>query len=73
MYYASVDNKDDDLVLCGSRAIALVGIGDSIAEAERLAESAASLVRGPVFYRKDIGTKALIQKKVDMMKKIRAS
>ncbi len=71
MYYASVDQQGDDLILCGSRAIALVGIGDTLEEAEKLAESAASLVGGPVFYRKDIGTRALIQKRVDMMKEIR--
>ncbi len=73
MYYASVDQQGDDLVLCGSRAIAFVGIGDTLEEAERLAESAASAVQGPVFYRKDIGTHALIQKRVDMMKEIRAA
>lgn len=71
MYYASVDERGDDLVLCGSRAIALVGIGDTIAEAEALAEEAASQIAGPVFYRKDIGTQALIQKRVDMMKELR--
>lgn len=73
MYYASVDQQGDDLVLCGSRAIALVGIGDTIAEAERLAESAASQIKGPVFYRKDIGAHALIQKRIDMMREIRGA
>ena len=71
MYYASVDQQGNDLILCGSRAIALVGIGDTIEEAEQLAESAASQIKGPVFYRKDIGTKALIQKRVDMMEELR--
>ena len=71
MYYASVDQQGNDLILCGSRAIALVGIGDTIEEAEQLAESAASQIKGPVFYRKDIGTKALIQKRVDMMEEPR--
>ncbi|MFA7277471.1 MAG: phosphoribosylamine--glycine ligase [Candidatus Gracilibacteria bacterium] len=73
VYYGSVDQKGDDLILCGSRAVALVGIGDTIAEAEKLAESAASQIQGPVFYRKDIGTKALIQKRIDMMKEIRGN
>ncbi len=71
MYYASVDQQGDDLILCGSRAIALVGIGDTLEEAEALAEAAASQIKGPVFYRKDIGTKALIQKRVDMMEELR--
>lgn len=70
-YYASVDQKDDGLYLSGSRAVAFVGIADTLEEAERLAESAVGSVEGPVFYRKDIGTKELIQKRVDMMKELR--
>jgi len=70
-YYSSVDERDDGLYLSGSRAIAFVGIGDSLEEAEALAESAVASVKGPVFYRKDIGTKALIAKRVSRMKKIR--
>lgn len=71
MYYGSVDQRGDDLVLCGSRAVGFVGIGDTLEEAEALAESAASRVRGPVFYRKDIGTTGLIQKRVEMMEGLR--
>ncbi len=70
-YYASVDDREDGLYLSGSRAIAFVGIGDSIAEAEQLAQSAVSSVKGPVFHRKDIGTKELIEEKVKMMEKLR--
>jgi len=70
-YYASVDQKSDGLYLSGSRAIAFVGIADDLETAEKLAESAVGSVKGPVFYRKDIGTKELIQKRVDMMKEIR--
>jgi phosphoribosylamine--glycine ligase len=70
-YYASVDQREDGLYLSGSRAIAFVGIADTLEEAERLAESAVGSVQGPVFYRKDIGTKELIQKRIDHMKEIR--
>lgn len=76
-YYASVDEQTDPetgekaLYLSGSRAIAFVGIGDSLEEAEQLAQSAVDSVKGPVFYRKDIGTKALIQKRLDMMEELR--
>ncbi len=70
-YFASVNEKEDGLYLSGSRAIAFVGIADSIDEAEKLAQSAVATVEGPVFYRKDIGTHALIQKRVDHMKEIR--
>ncbi len=39
--------------------------------AEKIAEAAAEGVKGPVFHRKDIGTSALIQKRVEMMKELR--
>ena len=71
LYYASVDDRDGDLYLSGSRAIALVGIADSIEEAEKLAESAVSAISGPVFHRKDIGTAELIDERVEMMKELR--
>lgn len=71
IYYASVDQKEDGLYLAGSRAVAVVGIADSIAEAEKIAESWVSKIHGPVFHRKDIGTAALIEKRVEMMRELR--
>ncbi len=71
IYYASVDQREDGLYLSGSRAVAFVGIADSLEEAEKLAESAVGSVIGPVFYRKDIGTAELVAKRVEMMKEIR--
>lgn len=71
VYYASIDAKEDGLYLAGSRAIAMVGIADNLAAAEKLAESGAQSVKGPVFHRKDIGTAELIQKRVEMMRKLR--
>ncbi|MBI4994079.1 phosphoribosylamine--glycine ligase [Candidatus Peregrinibacteria bacterium] len=71
MYYASVDQKPDGLYLSSSRAIAFVGIADNLENAEKIAQSACGSVKGPVFYRPDIGTKALIEKRVEMMRKLR--
>ncbi|MEK7673477.1 MAG: phosphoribosylamine--glycine ligase [Patescibacteria group bacterium] len=71
IYFASVDEKEDGLYLAGSRAIACVGVADSIEEAEKIAEQAASRITGPVFYRKDIGTAELIGKRVEMMQNLR--
>jgi phosphoribosylamine---glycine ligase len=70
-FYGSVDQKEDGLYLSGSRAIAFVGIGDSLDEAEQAAQNAVSSVKGPVFYRSDIGTAELLQKRIDMMKSLR--
>lgn len=71
MYYASVDGREDGLYLLGSRSVAMVGIGANLAEAEALAENAVNAVSGPVFHRKDVGTAALIQKRVEAMKGLR--
>jgi len=70
IYYASVDEREDGLYLSSSRAIAFVGIADTVEEAEKLAESATSSVKGPVFYRKDIGTKELIDSKIEMQENV---
>ncbi|MCE9521109.1 MAG: phosphoribosylamine--glycine ligase [Alphaproteobacteria bacterium] len=73
-YYGAVKGGGSrgPLKLTGSRAVAFVGIGSNVDEAERIAESAASKVVGPVQHRKDIGTKALIQKRVGHMSRLRA-
>ncbi len=71
IYYASVDQREDGLYLCGSRAVSFVGIADSIAEAEKLVSAAVAKVKGPVFYRTDIGTATLIEKRVKMMEGLR--
>lgn len=62
MYYASVDKKEDGLYMTSSRAIAFLGIGNNLEEAEKIAEKATESIIGNVFHRKDIGTNALIEK-----------
>jgi phosphoribosylamine--glycine ligase len=71
IYYASVEEKEDGLYMTSSRAIAFVGISANIEDAEVIAENAVCSVKGPVFHREDIGTKKLIQKRIDHMKEIR--
>ena len=67
LFYASVEEKDGNLIQVGSRAIAIIGHGESIWEAEQIAENNISKITGPLFYRKDIGTTELIQKKINHM------
>ncbi|MEN6465632.1 MAG: phosphoribosylamine--glycine ligase [Syntrophaceae bacterium] len=71
LYYSSVDQREDGLYMSTSRAIGVVGIADTIEEAERIAECAIGAVKGPVAHRPDIGTKPLLEKRVRHMKKIR--
>ena len=67
LFYASVDIKNDQLVEAGSRTVAIVGMADSITAAEQIAEREISTVTGPLFHRTDIGTKELVQKRIDHM------
>jgi phosphoribosylamine--glycine ligase len=71
LYYSSVDKKNDGLYLSSSRAVGIVGIADDLEDARKIAEKGVHAVKGPVAYREDIGTQALIQKRIDHMKKIR--
>ena len=71
-YWAATNlNAEGKVELTGSRALAFVGIADTLAEAEVLAEGAASSVGGRVRWRSDIGTADLIQKRVDHMQALR--
>lgn len=70
MYYAAVDSAGGQIRLTDSRSVAFVGIGETLAEAERIAEAAAASVKGRVFHRSDIGTPKLIQKRIDHMERI---
>ncbi len=71
MYFASVDQKENSLYLSSSRAIAFVGIAETLAQAEKIAEEACAAVKGPVFHREDVGTASLIEKRIKMMKELR--
>ena len=71
LYYSSVDRKEDGLYLSSSRAIGIVGIAGTLDAARKIAEEGVKAVKGPVDYREDIGTDALIQKRIDHMKRIR--
>ena len=72
-YAAALDPRNGAPYMTGSRAIAFVGIGPSVPEAEAIAENAASAVRGRVYHREDIGTPALIQRRCDHVTRLRAS
>lgn len=70
VFYAAVSQEEDGIHLSGSRALGIVASGDSIEEAEAIAEEACSYVKGNVYHRKDVGTKDLVQKRVKHMNEI---
>ena len=71
LYYASVDERDSDIYTTTSRSLAIVGIDEDIAEAERMSESALQYVSGKVFMRHDIGKPDPIEKRIRRMEAIR--
>lgn len=73
VYFGSVEKVGNSLLMKGSRAVAFVGIGKNLDEAEQLAESGASAAKGQIFHREDIGTGGLIARRVSHMQKLRSS
>jgi phosphoribosylamine--glycine ligase len=71
LYLASVDYKNNILLESGSRTVAMVGIADTLFEAETISENDIKLIEGPLFHRKDIGTNQLINKRINHMKALR--
>lgn len=71
VYYAAVNQKEDTIYTSSSRALGLVGVGDSIDEAEQICESVTQFVEGNLYHRRDVGTPKLLQKRVDHMEEIR--
>ena len=71
LFYASVNKKDDHVFTTSSRSLAIVGISDSIAEAEVSCEKGLEFVKGEhIFIRHDIGTEKLLEKKMSHIKKL---
>ena len=73
LFYASVDARADGVFTTTSRSFAVVGVADSIREAEELAEAAlAEAGEEGLRVRHDIGTADLLQRRVDHMREIRS-
>jgi phosphoribosylamine--glycine ligase len=71
VYYANVREHQGQLSTLTSRTLAFVGMGPTLEEAERSAEEAASGVTGNVRHRRDIGTRALLERRISHMKELR--
>lgn len=72
IYFGDIASDEDGVLhLGGSRAAGIVGIGDTIEEAEEIAEYLCERVEGNVRFRSDIGKKELVQKRIDLLKQLR--
>ena len=70
LYCANVEERGGRLYTRTSRALAFVGVGETLEEAELIAERAASSVSGRVFHRSDIGTRESLEKRCRHMREI---
>jgi phosphoribosylamine--glycine ligase len=72
LFYASVDERDDGIYTTTSRSFAVVGLGESIVDAEKIAEDALSVAgEEGLHMRHDIGTEALLQRRIDHVQELR--
>ena len=71
LYFSAVDIEGGQLIATGSRAVAVVGVADTIVEAEKIAEAEIKRIKGKLFHRPDIGTAELIQRRIEQMQELR--
>jgi phosphoribosylamine--glycine ligase len=71
VYYASVREEEGKILTSKSRAVAVVGVDDTIAAAEKVAQKCMAHIKGRLRYRGDIGTKELIDRRFKHMKELR--
>jgi phosphoribosylamine---glycine ligase len=71
VYAAALRQDDGHVVMTGSRALAVVGIAETIPVAADIAEEAIGRVRGRTMHRRDIGSPALLQRRVDHLAALR--
>ncbi|QLD87568.1 phosphoribosylamine--glycine ligase [Natronomonas salina] len=74
LFYASVDARDDGVYTTTSRSFAVVGLADTVSEAEAIAEDALQRAgEEGLRVRHDIGTSDLVQRRIDHMREIRGN
>ncbi|MFX0028145.1 MAG: phosphoribosylamine--glycine ligase [Candidatus Hermodarchaeota archaeon] len=66
-YYASVYREGENIFTTTSRAMGILGISDTLEKAEEIAEAGVGCIKGKLFHRKDVGTRKLLQKRIDHM------
>ena len=70
IYYAAVNQEDNEIYTSSSRALALVSVGETISEAEEVCEVSTQHVKGDIYHRRDVGTAQLIEKRIKHMQEL---
>ena len=71
VFYAAVSQGDRGIELSSSRALGIVAGADTIEEAEKIAEKACEYIKGNVYHRRDVGTRQLVEKRIEHMNELR--
>jgi len=72
LFYASVDERADGIYTTTSRAFAVIGVADTVTEAEQQAAAALEAAgEEGLRIRHDIGTPDLVQRRIDHMRNLR--
>ena len=72
VFLGAVDvNENGTIIATGSRTLAIVGMGNTIADAEKIAETEINKIQGEFFHRPDIGTSDLINERIHHMNTLR--
>lgn len=72
VYLGSVYEKEGEVYTTSSRTAALVSQAATLEAAESNVEKAVSAVSGPLWHRKDIGTSALIKRRMEHIRSLKA-
>ncbi len=73
LFFASVEERDDGIYTTTSRSFAVVGVADTITDAEAIAETALERAGTPgLRVRHDIGTPDLVQRRIDHVANMRS-
>ncbi|MBI2940669.1 MAG: phosphoribosylamine--glycine ligase [Chloroflexi bacterium] len=65
VFFAKVNGTDAEVLTTTSRSIALVGVADTVDEAEQSVEQALAYVHGEYHVRRDIGKRHLVERRLD--------
>lgn len=71
VYFASVYEKGGAILTTSSRAVAVASHNASLRHAEEKVERSIRAIQGNLWHRPDIGTTALVQKKVEHMRRLK--
>ncbi len=71
VFYAAVNEKNDEVLTTSSRALAVVTTANDLQDAEERCERATKYVHGDLYHRSDVGTRQLIDKRIQHMMEIK--